>query len=219
MPRLRYQCAVLAALAASGCAVSPPAPKADRFVATKACADSPAELPRIRLKIQSEKQKPIELVVDGSSECLRDARGVPRPAVLFVLEDAPSAQIDVTTFGYANITLAAKVSLLDARLEPLSQYDFSRFAKRGPDYSLALFLNPGRQPQPKFLLVTADDAWLGQKNQVIAGERTTFVWSTGVVTGVYSDGNERNTTSTFSDAGRIRLDMRSYAPPAISQPH
>lgn len=219
MLRFGYRCAVLTALAASGCAVSPPAPKSDRFVATKACADTPAGLPRIRLKVQSEKQKPIELVVDGSSGCLRDGRGASRPAVLFVLDDVPSAQIDITTFGYANITLAAKISVLDARLEPLSHYDFSRFSKRGADYSLALFLNPGQQPQPKFLLVTADDAWLGQKNQVVAGERTTFVWSTGVVTGVYSDGNERNTTSTFSDVGRIRLDMRNYAPPAISQPH
>lgn len=218
MLRLRYRCAVLTALAASGCVVSPPAPKADRFVATKACADTPAGLPRIRLRIHSEEQKPIELVVDGSTDCLRDEHDAPRPAVLFALDEA-SAQIDITTFGYANITLAPKVSLLDARLEPLSHYDFSRFAKRGADYSLALFLNPGQQPQPKFLLVTADDAWLGQKNQVVAGERTTFVWSTGVVTGVYSDGNERNTTSTFSDVGRIRLDMRNYAPPAIAQPH
>lgn len=194
---------LLAALALAGCASAPRSGEPTRFAASTPCAGSPEALTARSLP---SKAKFLELAVDATTPCLGA-----RPALLFDLAELPiPAEISLHSLAQRNVTFAPAAVLLDRRFEAIARYPFDRFAKRGTDYTLSLFVND--RAQAGYLLIVPDDAWLGKDNLTIAGQRDTLVWSTGVVTGVYADGHETQITSAFSDIGRLRLAAKPYAP-------
>ncbi|MFC4818997.1 hypothetical protein [Dokdonella ginsengisoli] len=201
--------AVVVAGLVSACA-QPRGDGPTRFSAAGGCATTPAELPSTTLRTSPE--EPLEIAVDGSVSCLRDGRGDPRPALKFDLAGLTlPLEVQITSIAQRSVTFAPTADVLDVDARTIARHPFERFTKRQTDYSLSVFLNAAGQP-PAFLLLMPDDAWLGKQNRTISGESYTFVWSTGAVMGTYTGGGERNTVSTFSDVGRIRILVKPYRP-------
>lgn len=202
---------LLGALALAGCASAPRSGAPTRYVASTPCAALPAAL-TARSLAPGPKAEFLELAVDATTPCLDAAPAGARPALLFDLADLPiPAEISLHSLAQRNVTFAPAAVLLDRDFATIAHYPFERFAKRGTDYTLSVFANDRAQP-PRYLLIIPDDAWLGKDNLTVAGQRDTLVWSTGVVTGVYADGHETQTTSMFSDVGRLRVAAKPYAP-------
>lgn len=208
---VRARSAALAALIGltSACA-QPRNDGPTRFSTAAACAASPEGLPSRKLSIEPE--KPLEIAVDGTISCLRAENGEPRPALKFDLAGlALPLEVQITSMAQQSVTFAPAADVLDTDTRTIARHPFARFAKRQADYSLTVFLNAADRP-PAFLLLRPDDAWLGKESRTIAGESHTFVWSTGVVMGSFTSSSERNTVSTFSDVGRIRIVAKPYRP-------
>lgn len=181
-----------------------------RFNATMTCAAGPAELPSRKLPVEPE--EPLEIAVDGTTSCLRNEHGDPRPALRFDVSGlALPLEVQITSVAQQSVTFAPTADVLDTDFRAIARHRFERFSKRQADYSLSVFLNAADRP-PAFLLLGPDDAWLGKESRTISGESHTFVWSTGVVMGTYTSGTERNTVSTLSDVGRLRIRAKPYRP-------
>lgn len=198
---------IVAALA--GCANAPAYKGPMRYAAGVPCVASWAALTAQSLPRTGEDGKAPALAFGASTPCVRNRDGEARPAVLFSLADVRiPAEILVTISGKDPVTLAPLLRVLGPDFAELAQYPFERFAKRGRDYSLSLFLN-STQPRATGLLVSVDDAWLGKENLNVAGKSQTTVWSTGLVTGSYTYGYEEKTSSRFSDVGTFSLFLKS----------
>jgi hypothetical protein len=209
-------CALAAAL--SGCATSAVQNGPLRYAAAGTCVDALSALPARQIPAPDKNGKPAVFVFDANVSCLSEAPNTPRPGLLFSLTGvATPAEVLIDSSGSGAVTLAPLVRVLGADFHEQSRYSFDRFAKRGRDFSISVFLNSGSAPPAAYLLIVPDDAWLGRENLTVEGQQRTTVWSTGLVTGAYTSGYEEKSVSTFSDLGSLSIQARPYAAPAAAK--
>ncbi len=188
-----------------------------RYTTTTECVDAVSALQPRAIPVPDKNDSPAVFVFDSSSVCLRDAQNNRRPALLLSLSDVSiPAEILISSSGRGEVTLAPVISVLGKDFIEQSRYPFERFTKRGTDFSMSVFLNDAGR-QAAYLLIVADDVWLGKDNLTVAGKSQTTVWSTGLVTGAYTSGYEARQVSTFSDLGSLSIKRKSYAPPPLEK--
>ncbi|QBB69151.1 hypothetical protein ELE36_01455 [Pseudolysobacter antarcticus] len=202
-----------------GCVAQPARTGVVRYTTTTACVDAISALQPRSIPPPDKNDSPAVFVFDSSSVCLRDAQNTRRPALLLSLAEVSiPAEILISSSGRGEVTLAPLISVLDKDFIEQSRYPFEKFTKRGTDFSMSVFLNDAGR-QPAYLLIVADDVWLGKDNLTVAGKSQTTVWSTGLVTGAYTSGYEARQLSTFSDLGSLTIKRKSYAPPSLEETH
>lgn len=208
---------LLAGATLPGCVAQPVRTGVVRYTTTTECVDAISALQPRSIPVPDKNDSPAIFVFDSSSVCLRDAQNNRRPALLLSLADVSiPAEILISSSGRGEVTLAPVISVLDKDFIEQSRYPFERFTKRGTDFSMSVFLNDAGR-QAAYLLIVADDVWLGKDNLTVAGKSHTTTWSTGLAAGSYTYGYEARQLSTFSDLGSLSIKRKSYAPPWLEK--
>jgi hypothetical protein len=200
-----------------GCVAQPARTGVVRYTTTTECVEAISALQPRSIPAPDKNDSAAVFVFDSSSVCLRDAQNNRRPALLLSLaEILIPAEILISSSGRGEVTLAPVISVLDKDFIEQSRYPFEKFTKRGTDFSISVFLNDAGRP-PAYLLIVADDVWLGKDNLTVAGKSQTTAWSTGLVSGSYTYGYEARELSIFSDLGSLSIRRKGYAPASLEK--
>ena len=137
-------------------------------------------------------------------------------AVLYSLQDVnPPAEIEVSVLLSPGGTFAASLQILDAGFQPLKSYDFSRFTRRGDEYSLRLFVN-NSGVEPAYLLLSPDRAQVGKNDVTVGSHANPVMIPAGPVMFMYNNGVESSTVRPFLEGGKLLVRARPQGSAAFS---
>jgi hypothetical protein len=198
----RYFVLLLLAIVASGCTTT-------RYVAQMPdlaadCVASVRDVSAIPLRYTAADagdSAPVEFASIAS--CVRSAEGDPDAVALYRLDGVVTpAQVNVAVPLSTGGTFAAAVDVLDASFQPLQQYGFEKFVRRGSQYSLSVFLNPSGAV-PAYLLLKPDPSYVGKSDTAVGSASNPVVIPAGPVIFTYHAGSETNAMRPFMQGGQV----------------
>ena len=198
---------VALAILASGCATTRYAAKLPD-VSTNCVADL-RQIAAVPLQhVAPDADPPAAVEFASVARCIRSGETGAVPVALYRLEGvSPPSELNVSVVLSTGGTFAAAVEVLDTNLQPLQQYGFERFTRRGNQYSLSVFLNPSERA-PGYLLLKPDRAQVGKTDVALGSASSPVVIPAGPVIFTYHAGSETSVQRPFLEGGQVLVTAR-----------
>ncbi|QTC91638.1 hypothetical protein [Brevundimonas goettingensis] len=203
--------AIFAATAAAGCATMPPPPPATLAFGGANCAATPDLTQALSLTPDKERSLwTVTTQVGSATPCVRRDGRESSYLVYAIPEDAGDKTLTVGGYLEPLRIFSPRVEVLDGHGETSRSFRPDEFMYRGPNYSVLFRPRPGE----RYVLVTTEDARVGQKyDSIVIGVTTT---STGAVAGsalaaglvgggTVSSGTDVGLSRTFSYEGAAQV--------------
>jgi hypothetical protein len=188
---------LLAALALSACAPSPPPITS---LEGRACTPAPDFTTARPLRLDSNNRVTVDL--DQNASCSQTSDGALSAYVLFSLPDSLEPYlVTVTSQSQGQTLFAPRLLVLDGLGNPLREMPRSSFQYHGAALYLGIRIYPGE----KYVMVASDPRAVGQQvSQLRAGTQANTVASGGIYFTYYT-GFEANQIFTFAFNGKVTV--------------
>lgn len=126
--------------------------------------------------------------------------------MLFSVQIAVPAQLDISLDNSGRNILAARVEALDEHFELVAGYPFDGFTRRGGMYTLSVFSNDSLRPI-RYLLIRPDNDAVGRQDARLMTSMA-FIPLLG---GGYTHSYESTLVRILGESGRFSVEAKSLA--------